>query len=258
MQLPLSDTKMADKFTISKSALEQFLSGCPARYTFYQRYNLAHMPPALDFGIKVHKMIEAGLPNPHTPIENLEAVETAERLLNLVEKAGYRILAQEVKHLAPLTKDIQMFALIDALAELDGVPILIDFKTGARLWKKWKTMHGEIVVPKAAGFQGTIYLAPPYPGSTSDHWGDGVWPDEMHFLMAPKEGPTHVYKYHANDVDKQNLIAAAQSLKDAVDKGRLPKNKGWLCENCDWFHCCWETPNWERHYVARTHGESED
>ncbi|MEK7178158.1 MAG: hypothetical protein AAB721_00665, partial [Patescibacteria group bacterium] len=189
---------MSKPFTISKSALEQFLSGCPARYQFYKKYNLAHMPPALDFGIKVHKMIEQGLPNPHTTPEDLDAVEIAERLLNLIEKAGYKILAQEVQHIAPLTDDIQLFSVIDAIAELNDEPVLIDFKTGARLWKKWKTMHGELVVPKAMGFQGTIYLTPPRPGTTSDHWGEGVWPDQMHFLMAPKEGPTHIYKYYTN------------------------------------------------------------
>jgi hypothetical protein len=247
----------SNKFTLSKSALDQFMSGCPAKYTFYQKWNLAKMPPALDFGIRVHKMMQEGLPNPHTPAQDLEAVEIAERLLNLVEKAGYRILAQEVKHIAPRTDDIQMFALIDAIAELDGEPVLVDFKTGARLWKKWKTMHGEIVTPKAAGFQGTIYLTPPYPGSTSDHWGAGIWPNEMHFLMAPKEGPTHIYKYYTNEADKQNLIRAATMLKDAADRGWFPKNKGWLCESCDWMQVCWELPDWERHYVERKQHEAD-
>ena len=75
------------KLTISNSALSQFLSGCPARYTFYQKYNMVKVPPAMDFGIRVHRMLEAGLPNPHTPPADLDAAEIAERLLNLVEKA---------------------------------------------------------------------------------------------------------------------------------------------------------------------------
>lgn len=240
-----------EMITISHSKLQQFLSGCPAKVKFYEKYNMKKMPPALDFGIRVHSMIEEGLPNPHPEPDEVLAHDTAERLLNLVEKKGYVILDQEVRHLARLTDDIQVFGIIDAIASLDGEPVLVDFKTGAYGWKKTKTAHGEIVVPKASGFQGAIYLTKPYPESTSDYWDGGVWPGEMHYLLAPKNGTTQIHKYHENDWDRQNLIHAAQLYAEAERTGKFPKNKGWLCSNCDWFHACWETKGWEDRYIER-------
>ena len=246
------------KLTVSASALNQFMSGCPARYTFYQKFNMVKVPPAMDFGIRVHRMLESGLPNPHTTPADLDAAEIAERLLNLVEKAGYKILEQEVRHIAPLTADIQVFGIIDAIAELDGEPVLIDFKTGARQWKKWKTEDGEVFVPKALGFQGPIYLTPPNLGSTSDYWKGKVWPGELHYLLAPNDGPTTIYHYYDSVEDRQNLIRACTMLKDAVDRGWFPLNRGWLCADCDWFPACYRTVGWERHYVERKqHGDTE-
>ena len=211
-----------------------------------------------DLGIRVHKMLEDGLPNPHTPPADLDAAEIAERLLNLVEKAGYKILAQEVKHLAPLTADIQVFGLIDAIAELDGEPVLIDFKTGARQWKKWRTEEGEVFVHQPLAFWVFIIFPPPYPDSTSDYWKGEVWPSEMHYLLAPTEGPTTIYKYYESDEDKQNLIRACQMLKSAVDRGSFPLNRGWLCTDCDWMHACYKTVGWQKYYIEREqHGDAE-
>lgn len=242
---------MGDKITISNSKLSQFLSGCPAKAVFYKKYNMKKMPPALDFGIKVHSMVEAGLPNPHPEAQDFAVHETAERLLNLVDKAGYTILAQEVRHIAPLTKDIDVFGIIDAIAELDGEPVLLDFKTGARAWQKRKLASGEVVVPKAMGFQGSIYLTPPYPESTSDYWEGEVWPNELHYLLAPKTGTTQVYKFYEDVWARQNLIHAAQLYAEAERTGKFPKNRGWMCSNCDWMHVCWETPGWEERYIER-------
>ena len=245
---------MPDTVTISNSKLQQFLSGCPAKATFYERYNMAKMPPVLDFGIKVHAMVEEGLPNPHPGPDAVDVYETAERLLNLVEKVGYTILSQEVRHIAQLTDKIRVFGIIDALAELDDKRVLLDFKTGARAWKKTKLASGEIVVPKSQGFQGPIYLTTPLAESSSNYWGEeeDAWPSEIHYLLAPKTGTTQIYKYYENEWDRKNLIRAAQLYADAKEHELFPKNKGWLCERCDWFHVCWETPGWERYYVERT------
>ena len=234
---------MTSKFTVSKSGLEQFMSGCMARYPLYRKYNLAMMPPALAFGIAVHRLVEEGLPNPPSN-ENLKVIEIASKLLRLTSKLGYKIIDREIYHIAPLTDDIQVVGRIDAVAELDGDTVLLDYKTSGYGWKKRKTEQGETVVPKALGFQGPIYLTPPY--------GDkGSWPIEMHYLLAPKNGKTAVHKFYENDEARQNLIRAATLMKDAHDRGWFPMNRGWLCDDCDFMHACWKTPGWEKHYIER-------
>ena len=78
-----------------------------------------------------------------------------------------------------------------------------------------------------------------------------MWPGELHYLLAPTEGPTTIYKYYSSEEDKQNLIRACKMLKDAVDRGWFPKNKGWLCSDCDWMHSCYKTVGWQKYYVER-------
>ena len=234
---------MSKPFTVSKSGLEQFMSGCMHRYPLYRKYNLALMPPALAFGIEVHRLVEEGLPNPPSS-DNLQAIEIASKLLRLTSKLGYKIIDREIQHLAPLTNDIQVVGRIDAVAELDGELVLIDFKTSGYGWKKRKTELGEIVYPKALGFQGPIYLTPPY-------GDDGSWPVELHYLLAPKQGKTAVHKFYENDEARQNLIRAATIMKDASDRGWFPQNRGWLCEGCDWAPACWKWNNWQRYYTER-------
>ncbi len=170
-------------------------------------------------------------------------LEVASKLLRMVKKLGYKIIDQEISHFAPLTDDIWVAGRIDAVAELDGETVLIDFKTGANGWKRRKLETGEIVYFQALSNQGTIYLTPPA--------GVKDWPIEMHYLHAPNNGVTKVHPYYQNEDDRQNLIRLATLMKDAADRGWFPKNKGWQCNNCDWMHCCWETPGWNRYYTER-------
>ena len=232
---------MSKRFVVSNSGLKQFFSGCPARYPFYKKYNMTMLSPALVFGLAVHEMVEKGLPNPHET--NYRVHEIASKLLRMVKKLGYKIIDQEIDHFAPLTDDIWVAGRIDAVAELEGETVLIDFKTGANGWKRRKLETGEIVHFQALSNQGTIYLTPPA--------GVQDWPIEMHYLHAPNNGVTRVHPYYQNEDDRQNLIRLATLMKDAADRGWFPKNKGWQCNDCDWMHCCWKTPGWEKYYVER-------
>jgi len=154
----------------------------------------------------------------------------------------------QIKHIAPLIEGkVELFGYIDVVAELEGEPILVDYKTGGRPWKETKTSAGEIVVAKARGFQGPIYLTPPY----VDEYFGGEWAGRMDYLYAPNEGVTHVYEYYRNDSDHQNLIRAATMIYEAAERGWFPKNQGWLCGNCDWYHVCYQTPNWERYHKEK-------
>lgn len=229
------------RFVVSNSGLRQFYSGCPAKYTFYKKYNLAILPPPLIFGLQVHKMVEEGLPQPHKT--NMAVYEIASKLLRMVKKLGYKIIDQEIDHLAPLTDDIWVAGRIDAVAELEGEPVLIDFKTGAYGWKKRRLETGEIVYFQAMGTQGTIYTTPPI--------GSDAWPDRLDYLLASSNGRTQVHTYYNNEEDRQNLIRMATIMKDASDRGWFPKVVNYQCHDCNFMHACWKTPNWEQYYVER-------
>lgn len=239
-------------FTVSKSALEQFLSGCPARYTFYRKFNRVKVSAAEQFGIDVHKMVQNGIPADLSTVD-LRVQETCAKLLRAVSNLGYEILAKEVEHIAPISEEIQVYGIIDAIARTPaGLPVLIDYKTSARSWNKVKTQDGEVVYPKAQGFQGPIYLTPPYPNTTSALPElEGYWPEEMHYIVAPTDGVVGVYKYYTNEKDRRNLLWAAGQLRNAAERGEFPLNRGWLCGDCPWAEACFKTPDWERHYTKR-------
>jgi CRISPR/Cas system-associated exonuclease Cas4 (RecB family) len=220
------------------------MSGCPYKFPLYKKYTRESLSKAEKFGIEVHKMMERGLPNPP---EITDAYEIAYKLQTMTNNLGYKIIDREVTHIAPLTEGIQVFGIIDAVAELDGEPILIDYKTGARKWADVKTIHGELITPKSVGYQGPVYLTRPY----EDKYFGGEWAGELHYLLAPNNGVTQVYKYHQNDTDDQNLIRTAKIIKDAADKGWFPKNRGWLCGSCSYKHACYETPNWKKYHKVK-------
>ncbi len=235
------------KFIVSHSGLKQFFSGCPAKYTFYRKYTMAVLPPWYAFGIAVHKAVEEGLHNPQDIDPRVH--EVASKLLRVTKKLGYKIIDREINHIAPLTDDIWVAGRIDAVAELDGEPVLIDYKSGAHGWKSRKLEGGEVVRFQAQTTQGEIYLTPPV--------GREDWPVELHYMLAPTEGKTAVYKYYQNEKDRQNLIMLATLMKDASDRGWYPKMKGYQCHDCDWMHACWQTPGWEKYYLERDYNAND-
>jgi len=229
------------RFIVSNSGLKQFFSGCPAKWTFYKKYSLAVPPKPLAFGIAVHEAVEEGLSQPH--YEDPYVYEIASKMLRVLKNRGYKIIDREINHLAPLTKDIWVAGRIDLVAELDGLPVLVDWKTAARNWSKIKTEDGEVHFPQDETIQGTIYTTPPPRAS--------AWSDDLHYIVVPRNGVSKIHKYHRNEEDVQNLIRLATLMKDASDRGWFPKMKGYQCLKCDWKDACWQTKNWERHYVER-------
>jgi hypothetical protein len=224
--------------TISKTALETYLSGCSWRYQLYKRYTRLKVSPAETFGIAVHQVMQHGPTESIGSIVDANVYETARKLSVLENKRGYKIIEREVKHIAPLCEGIQVFGIIDAVAELDGVPVLLDYKTSSRSWKEVTGAGGEIIVAKSRGFQGPIYLTPSREG----------WAKQLHYLIAPENGVTAVHIFSENDADRRNLIQAAQMLKRAVDAGEFPLNEGWLCDSCEWLHACRQTPKWQQYH----------
>ena len=234
------------KFTVSKSSLEKFFSGCPYRYKLYREWNMKdeHMPKALRNGIAVHAAIEDAL----TGTGEITKKE-AHRVVNWVEKNGYKILGTEIKHWATLTDEIALFGVIDAIAETrDGETVLIDWKTASSQWTASKTKDGVLVNMNAQGWQGPIYLTPPQESSIIR---PSAWPTRMQYVVIPKSGTLGVFDYEMDEKDRQSLITAANILKHAADTGSLPKNKGWQCNRCDFQKVCWETPGWEKFYEER-------
>ena len=241
------------KYTVSNSALNAFFSGCPARLGFFRKYSMKpkFMPRPLRFGISVHQAIEQDLEGEMAADVRM----VAERLLNLLDKKGYKILEREVKHLAPLTDDIDVFGIIDALVlNPDGSCGIIDFKTGSYPWETIETADGELITLKARTWQGAIYTLPPYRMPAG--WKE--WPGRIDYLTAPTNGLAGIFPYYANDADLENLRRAATMMKEAEDREWLPKNVGYECGDCLWRPACWNLPNWERHYDNRRGKQEEE
>jgi CRISPR/Cas system-associated exonuclease Cas4 (RecB family) len=235
------------RFTVSKSALEKFFSGCAFRYKLYREWNMKEdkLPPALKNGIDVHQAIEDAL----TGTGKITRDE-AKRVVNWVEKNEYTILGTEVRHWAPLTDEIGLFGIIDAIAETrDGEVVLIDWKTANSQWTASRTKDGKLVTINAQSWQGPIYLTPP---ESSDIMKPSAWPTRMQYIVIPKSGAIGVWDYELTEPDRQQLITACNLLKHAADTGSFPKNKGWQCGRCDFKRVCWESPGWEKFYEKRT------
>lgn len=239
---------------ISPTALGQFLSGCPRKAAFYKDWKMKekYLPAPLKFGIEVHKLVEEGLPDDIFEYANeggnVLAAEIARKMVKVLEKQGYEILDREVWHLAQLTNKIEVVGKIDIVArDAQGTPVLVDLKTGARQWAKLKQTSGEIRIPKSETFQAPMYLTKPY----KDPYFDGEWPQQLEYLMVPKDGKTKIHTFYENEDARANVIEACELFKFASDEGYFPLNRGWLCERCDWKPICWDLPNWEDKYDER-------
>lgn len=238
---------------ISPTALSQFLSGCPAKLAFYRTHKMKerYLPKALRFGIEVHTLVEKGIPTDFGAYGgDLDAVEVATKMIKVLENLNYEILAREVWHHAPLTEDIEVVGKIDIVARTKhGIPVLMDLKTSARAWKTIKQNTGEIRVPKAETFQAPLYLTMPY---ENPYFDDDEWPQQLDYLVAPRDGVTKIYSFYENEEARSNLITACEMFKFALDSDYgLSLNKGWLCNGCDWKKLCWDMPGWEKYYDER-------
>ena len=240
---------MGDKFTASKSYMEKFFSGCAYRGYLYKRWSLKekYMSPALKFGIAVHEAISKQDLSPDTP---LAVQERAERAINWLEKNGYEVLATEVRHLAPINDNIQVFGIIDAIARgSKGEYVLIDWKTSRNLWTVTETEEGERVYVGTRGWQGPIYLTIPY---ESDIISIGEWPTRMLYVVLAETGGVEAYEYDKNSADTLALERALELMRLAEQTDNFPKNIGtYTCGDCDFKYVCWKTMGWERYYNKR-------
>ncbi len=251
----ISVSKKFDGVTISKSALEKFYSGCAHRYLEYRQWNLKekYMPAPLKKGIAAHhaieKLINGGDVETIAEKHGAIAIGVAERAVNWLEKNDYKVLATEEQHIAPLTKDIQFYGVIDVVAEApNGDYLLIDWKTSFKPWQIRTLESGEKIYIDAQGWQGPVYLTPPY---SSDIIRVEDWPIQMLYVVIPTTGSIGEYPYYKNDHDDEALLRTCRQFSEAKAAGNFPKNKGWQCRNCDFLHSCWKTKGWEKYYEAR-------
>ena len=213
-------------FYVSVSGLGKFFT-CPAMYDYSRKYvYTGPLSPALQMGINVHAAL-AGTKD-EEELSTTEAVYLKKlRILEL----PYEIQGRELQQDVPLTVGIRLVRVVDALARLEGEPVLLDYKT-ARV--PWFTISGH--VPEAWGWQASAYLIPPEDVKE--------WPKQIHFLTAPLEGQPEVHAYSRILKDLDHVKQAALIVRSAVRYGWLPKRQGWLCKNCDFADLCYDVPNW--------------
>ena len=252
---------MTRKFTASKSLLEKYFSGCAYRAYLYRQWNLKpkYMPKPLKFGIEVHKAIEEGISGKAiyddvtlTSEYSATAIARAERAFNWLDKKNYTVLGSEVEHFAYLTSNIDLFGVIDVIAEApDGEIILIDWKTAKSLWSPTTLANGSTVYIGAQGWQGPVYLTKP---KKSDIVDPEAWPTKMLYIVIPEYETVGAYEYEINEADTQALIQACEVVRTAKISGSYPKNKGYQCDagfGCDFKKVCWDQKGWRKYYDPR-------
>ena len=251
-------------FTASKSYLEKFFSGCAYRAFLYRRWNLKKefMSKPMRFGIAVHGAIETSLRTKKDVMElewdpvEVDVLDRAQRAVNWLQKNGYEVIATEVEHIAPLSKTIQLYGIIDCIAKApSGEIVLIDWKTSKNLWAPLKLEGGEIVYVGAQGWQGPIYLTPPYESAILEEW-----PKKMLYVVIPEGETVEAYSYHKTDADDRALLRACELVRVAEEDGNFPKNTGtFTCNSCDFKQVCWQTIGWQKYYDARNkHAKKEE
>ena len=248
---------MENKFTVSKSYMEKYFSGCAYRAYLYRRWSLKqqYMSPALKYGIAVHETIK-GLIEKKADPDTPEAVrERAQRAFNWLEKTGHEVLATEARHLAPISELSQVFGIIDVIARNPkGEVVLIDWKTSRNLWSVTTTEEGELVYVGTRGWQGPIYLTIPY---ESDIISIEEWPTRMLYVVLPETGGVEAYEYNKNPEDVKALANAIELLRVADIMNAYPKNIGtYTCNNCDFKYVCWKTLGWEKYYDRKENKSS--
>ena len=212
------------------------------------------MSPAMRHGIAVHKAIDSVIKKTGLQVDT--PLTQAERALNWLDKKGYEVLGSEIKHLAPIAEDMQVFGIIDALVrECPGGRVLaIDWKTSRSLWTVTQSTDGEFYYIGTKGWQGPIYLTTPY---ESDIVSLQEWPTTMIYVVITEAGGVESYEYHKNLIDDKALANALELMKTAEEMGNFPKNIGtYTCNDCDFKYVCHQIPGWEKYYDERKRRQS--
>jgi CRISPR/Cas system-associated exonuclease Cas4 (RecB family) len=230
---------MPKSFVVSASGLRKFFE-CPFKYALHMRMRPRQIPQFYQDGLDVHALMAGEKCAP-----NERSIRMAKMLTELVEGRGYEILDTEVKQYVHLTKGIKLVRVLDALAYDEDGKVIIDYKTSKKLWDKISATSA----PAGMGFQAQTYVEP---GTFVD------WPDRIDFLIvasAPAGADyrkyTDVVSYEWNQPDHENLIRAAQMVKDATKSGNFPKNRGAHCVYCDFMAACYEQPGWKDKFEVK-------
>jgi CRISPR/Cas system-associated exonuclease Cas4 (RecB family) len=189
------------------------------------------MPSWVQDGDKIHKALAGYMkPSELSPMQ-----EKAFLGMQAFEKEmGYEIKQRELKQYFPLAPAIDGVRVIDGVGELQGNPVLIDYKFPVKP-SKWEHKFG--VSSKARGFQSYLYLFYPYEFS-------GDWPVRIDFLVHPKS----IYPVLKEASKMDEVVESAQIMYEADRNNRFPRVEGAVCNFCDYFFACNETNRWEDRY----------
>jgi CRISPR/Cas system-associated exonuclease Cas4 (RecB family) len=233
---------------ISASKLNSFFQ-CPAQYAYSRTYEPLTKDKFLEDGTAAHALLAGERPAKLT----VRARAFYEQLQLLYKEGGYTPLwldendkpRVEMRQVVALGKKLKLVRVIDALANVDGEAVLIDYKTAVWPWRKLrdgKVPAGVNPVPQSMGFQATAYLIPP------DEPTPFKWPTRIDFLVASERGGMSVHTYRSSKDDVANLIDAANMVTDATV---FPKHRGSSCAFCQFKDACFGTAGWQKMYLEK-------
>lgn len=227
-------------FEINASRLSMFFA-CPARYAFslkWQRrapYVAAHLKQ----GTNVHALMAGTEPPFDAPQPFVQNKMVEEMRL---ATAGYKWVGEpETKQRVRLTAGLYLNRTIDRMGTFQRRDRIVDWKTANKSW--WTSMAagtGEVISPRAMGFQAKTYLIPPDKPAPFKK----AWPTLIEFVVSDGSNTT-VHRYEAKPGDRQTLIDAVQLVESATS---FPAVRGYGCQWCDFFEMCFETKGYKTKY----------
>lgn len=226
--MPQATKKKKTNFKISTTAMSRFWT-CPYSYLLGKTMKPKVLPKWMETGTRCHQAL-AGEDVDLSPQER----DMVESILDTLKEDQYDISDTEVRQYFPITKDIDGVRVIDAIATQNGKPVLIDYKFATKP-SSWQHTYG--ISPKSRGFQAYMYLIPPF-----NHKGE--WPKEIHFIVQPGI----VYVTLAESEKIKELQESAELILYAERNNLFPRDEGWKCNGCLYFHACHELRGWEDRY----------
>ena len=229
------------KVKLSPSSIQSFFdSRCPAAWNYSRQLEPLVEDEWLSRGTLVHSMM-AGDTDPTSVTDNLAQI-FYKKLLEEQRKQGITVLKSEVWRVIELTKHIQLRMRIDAFALRRNKEVVVDWKTAGA---PWKVVEGkeQYVAPSAVSFQAVAYVA---------EGDEASWPQEMMFIVAPARGKPSTFFYYRNKADYENLVNAANLVREAIRSNNFPKIRGYACHECKFKAVCYEAFDWESKYKSRT------
>jgi len=233
------------KMRLSPTAMNRFFA-CPAQFEYGRWHKPKQTVPWLEYGIRVHALLEHDLDQDKATKSSgmsiaPQDIQTATMLKDYAELSGYKLTEKETKFQFEYG-DIEFTGIIDAIGTWHGIPVLVDWKTTG---KRWLVIGSR--PPKGAGFQPVIY---------------SLYSDvpNVHFIVS--DGNTvDSFRFVCTETDVENLEQAVRLIQFAEENDYYPKNRGFMCQYCDFGPLCYgslpkeELPNY---YIRRTVNEREN